>query len=204
MNNANITISDLPCDIQILIGDFLTIKDKCFLEISDSHKILNDIIYIRVVRDGSFLTDELLKKDKFSKLVELNLSNNNVITDLNHLSNTLRILNIGYESIVNDDNIKNCLLIYNIDVSNNKNITALNHLSKTLKIVNISGYYCGVNNEGIKDCLLITTINICYNQKINNLNFLSKTLKKVIKCGDCGIDNEGIKECKLINNREKI
>ena len=88
---------------------------------------------------------------KGMNLIELNITNNMYITDLNHLTK-LRKLTICY-SQVGDLGIKNLSKLLELNASHNPNVTDINHMSKLKKLVACGN--CGVTNAGIKNVDLV-------------------------------------------------
>lgn len=129
------------------------------------------------------------------KLKILRINNNQIINNVNFLSDSL--VELECENTKIDQNgIKDLKYIQKLNIKNNIHITDINHLASTLTHLNCSGT-CGVNQEGIEKLNNIKEITLCGNNKINSLNHLSGTLIKI----DCKCS----KKCtdKIINKLER-
>ena len=80
----------------------------------------------------------------------------------------MEIIDISWSSGVDDNGIKDCLKLFDINAYYNPKITGLNKFFQTLEIINISGF-CGVDDNGIKDCLKLININADNNPKIKKV-----------------------------------
>jgi hypothetical protein len=76
-------------NVKDVIGDFLCNKSKCRFHstIDNKSSIMLDLKYLTNIKivdknEGKFLTDKILLKPKFLKLVKLNAKNNPKITNL--------------------------------------------------------------------------------------------------------------------------
>ena len=190
----------LPDDILNYLNDFIDIKSKVNLFYSkNNNQGLIEMCYIKkITKSYEYLTDKILQQNIFNQLIEINVRNNRKVTDLNRFSQTLQIINIGYNCGVDDNGIKDCLKLINIKAYFNQLITNLNKFYQKLEIIDI-GWYCGVGDSGIKDCLKLIEIKAHRNQKIKDLNNFYQTLEIIDVSYNCGVDDNGIKDClKLI------
>ena len=114
----------LPDDILNYLNDFLNIKEKFSLFYSkNNNQELIKVCYIkRIIKKYQHLTDKILQQDIFEQLIEINVYNNNKIKDLNKFHKTLKIINISWNCGVDDNGIKDCLKLIEINPFNNPKI----------------------------------------------------------------------------------
>ena len=82
------------------------------------------------------------------------------ITDVNHMKETLKILDCGWICGVDQNGISQLNLI-ELYANSNKRIYDVNHMKKTLKILDCS-WDCGIDQNGISE---LNSIELC---TINN------------------------------------
>lgn len=135
------------------------------------------------------LNDDILKQHIYRNLLLLDLTNNQKVTDIRHLTK----LNLLNTKTLDQTNINNMSLI-NLSAAGNKLITDVSHMKKTLKALDCYGN-CGITY--IND-LKLTNLDVSGNSKIIDISNMIDTLK-VLKCGyaDGGLDNEGYIKCNI-------
>ena len=108
---------NLPDDILNYLNDFLNIKSKVVLFYSkNNNQELIKICYIKqITKSYQYLTDKILQQSIFDQLIKINAFDNREIRNLNRFYQTLEIINIGWNCGVNDNGIKNCLKLININ-----------------------------------------------------------------------------------------
>ena len=144
-------LTNLPYDIINELSFYINNNSKIKLEkISKSLKDLTYFYYI-VIKNYN-LTDNILKQNKFSKLIKLNVENNKNITTCEPFKDTLIELNAsGYNCGINDNGLKKCHKIQILYANNNNKITTCEPFKNTL-IKLYAFCYCGINDEGLKNC----------------------------------------------------
>lgn len=142
-------------------------------------------------------------------LVELKISKNNIISDLNHLTN-LRILDISNSHKITNDGIKSLTKLTELDISGNMNyVTDITHLTNLTTLymsgnANITHIHnltklrklsirgdCKINDIEIKSLTNLTEFNASDNNKITDVNHLVN-LEELNAQYNCGIADEGI------------
>jgi hypothetical protein len=122
------------------IHDFYNIRKK-YLNLLDD-KILLNYPFIKYLNASGYyckISDEGIKQLNLKKL---NVCDNQKITNINHMGNTLIELNASFLCIINNESIKN-LHLRKLNACNNKNITSVNHMKETLTELNASEN-CGI------------------------------------------------------------
>ena len=143
------------------------------------------------------LTTEILKYSIFSHVIELNVGNNNKITNVSFMT-SLKKLNawvnceIGQKSIIGLNKFK-------LVAGYNNKITNVSFMA-SLKILNAWGD-CGIGQNGIIGLNLVE-LDVGGNNKITNVSFMT-SLKKLDAGGDGGIDQNGIIGLNLVQLVEK-
>ena len=104
-------LEKLPFDLQNLLSEYLTNKDKINLEITT--KVggkFEELTYIYTFVDSykNILTQQILEENKFKKLIELNVRYNPAVINVNHLKNTLKTLNISSYCGVDQKGFEEC------------------------------------------------------------------------------------------------
>ena len=135
-------------------------------------------------------TDTILLAYPFIRY--LYAARNQMITNVNHLTNLQILRAWGTSCGISDNGIKNIDLIF-LDVDDNPKITNVNHLTNLQKLW-AGGTDCGIDDNGIKNLNLIE-LHADNNPKITNVNHLTN-LQKLWATGYCGIDDTGIKDLK--------
>src|SRR5579872_383532 len=119
---------------------------------------ITDLYYIDNIYK-MVLNDNIIKNYKNIKYIEVN----NKITNVNHCVNLEKLDAYGNCGI-NDNGIKDCINIKELDVSNNNKITNVNHCVNLEKLYAYDN--CGINDYGIKDCINIKELHVYGNNKI--------------------------------------
>lgn len=151
-------------------------------------------------------------------LVELKIPKNNIISDLNHLTN-LHTLDISNSHKITNDGIKSLIHLTELDISGNMNyVTNITHLTNLTTLymscnANITHIHnltklrnlsirgdCKINNMEIKSLTNLVKLNASYNNKITDVNHLVN-LKELNAQYNCGITDAGIS---LLTNLTKI
>ena len=133
----------------------------------------------------------------FRNLKILDCSNNNMITNICHLADTLRELSCWDTCGIDQSQIYALKYLKILHCDDNQHIKDVNHLADTLEILNCYGK-CGIDQSGMCDlkCLRIL---ICENNKrINDVNHLANTLKILNCSGKSGIDQVGISRLRCL------
>lgn len=117
-----------------MISDILQrIVDVCYLDsqinLLKINKSTNNNTYIFKLTVPPAASQRTILQHKFSKLKVLDCSKNNIITDVNHLSGTLRELYCGYRSSIDQNGISELKELEYLNCSFNKNITSINHVN---------------------------------------------------------------------------
>ena len=107
------------------------------------------------------LTDKILKS--YLRVIKLNASHNNKITNVNHLIN-LRILHVRGNCGIGDDGLNRLTNLTELDAGNNNEITNVNHLIN-LRIL-YSRANCGIGNDGLSRLTNLTELYTDGNNKI--------------------------------------
>jgi len=91
---------------------------------------------------------------KLKYIEKLHCSDNCKIDNVNHLKNTLKILNCSYTCGIDQNGISELQYIEEIYCSNNNKINNVNHLKNTLKILHCS-HICGIDQNGMRSNLAL-------------------------------------------------
>jgi len=121
---------------------------------------------------------------------ELNLSNNRLITKIDHMGNLTALYATG-DSAINDDSLNHMNLI-ELGLNGNIHVTKLSHMSK-LESLSISGI-CGVNNQELEK-LNLTKLNIKDNSSISNISSSNNLLE--LTCSRKYITYEELEKLKI-------
>ena len=103
-------------------------------------------------------------------LVDLNVSYNHAITDLNHLSQLRSLSAIG--TCIDQTAISNLYNLIRLDVSYNSLVYDINHM-KQLRALTAYGWCCALSHDGIRELRELTHISFFYNDLIKDLSQLS-------------------------------
>ena len=192
-------INILPYDILNELSYYFNNNSKIKLE--KSSKYLEELIYIYIIDNNSKkLNDNILKQNKFKKLIILNARNNKNITTCEPFKDTLIKLYTSYGCGINNNGLKNCNKIQILDARFNEKITTCEPFKDTLIELNANGR-CGINDNGLKNCNKIQILNASNNGNITICEPFKDTLIELNASWQCGINDEGLQNC---NNLKKI
>lgn len=182
--DENITKFNHFINLKILdVGYFNNVFDydikKCVnLQILNVANNINikDIGYFKYLKILDISNNCCIDNISFEKIIspieQLNLENNGEITNVNHLWETLKILNIRCNNVMTTKGFENCIFIEDLNISNNIIITNIEFLSN-LKKLNISGIYSIFDNINLKNINPNILELIAFNNKnIINVNHL--------------------------------
>ena len=136
--------------INQIIYDYLNWKEQLHYNLLNKVFSLLDvkIIWTYSVIRKIITNDTLLKYSKCEKLYMLS-SNNNEITDINHIKNLSELRFTPHITLrIGDNGIKNLFNLTILKIRGNTNITNINHLTKLVEL-NASNE-CSITNDGIK------------------------------------------------------
>ena len=137
------------------------------------------------------LNQQIIEQNKYKYVERLNAFDNEKIYNVNHMKETLKILNCGYNCGIDQNGISKLNLI-ELCVIDNKKIKNVNHMKKTLNIL-YCGWNSGIDQNGISQLNLIE-LYARSNKKIKNVNHMKNTLE-ILCCKNSGVDQNGV--CKL-------
>jgi len=141
---------------------------------------------------------------QLKKVKSLVCSNNGKIVDVNHLTDTLEILDISFKDFhfyggqygVTQNGISQLKKVISLNCTNNERINDVGHLSETLEILHCNGHGSAINQNGIMKLRKIKVLHCEYNPNINNVNHLAETLEELYCHGyTCAISQFGISLC---------
>ena len=188
---------DTSFDIKnILCSYFYNLRDT--INLYNLNKDHQDNIIIRNLYSVEYriykLNQKIIEQNKYKYVERLNVFGNEKIKNVNHMKNTLKILNCSYSGI--DQKGISQLNLIKLSVFENKKIKNVNHMKKTLKILKC-GSDSAIDQDSIVELNLIE-LDATGNEKIKNVNHMKKTLK-ILECGyNSGIGQHGISELNLI------
>lgn len=135
-----------------------------------------------------------------TKIRKLNIYNNNLINDINHMIN-LKELICGSECGVCQNGFSNLMQLEKLDASSNTKIYDVNHLKDSLIELNC-GFDCGIDQKGISELKKLKKLITYFNNKITDVNHLKYTLQ-YLNCDsmpnmNSGINSNGIKNLNLL------
>jgi hypothetical protein len=188
--NENCYDSKLYNDIYFVIYAYLRFVDKIIFRRVCKHfrSFKLTTFYNIEKRYRSRLTNDILKQYKDIK--QLDLRDNQLVTDLNYLTN-LKKLNIKCNHVIHNEGIKELNL--EVLIARGSNITKFNHMTN-LKKLDI-GCCFEVKTDDINK-LNLEILFIAHNHNITDVNFMI-SLKKLCASGDCGVNDNGIKNLNL-------
>lgn len=174
----NLFITDM-LNTKKTLSDYM-LKSHIFDKIS---KLCIDYKPVDVLRFKNTLT--VLNCDQFTGIKQKHINElrltelyatceNDKITNLNHMKDTLKILHCGcmFNSI-SQQGISELRLV-EFNTNNNHRITNVNHMRDTLKVLHCM-YGSGIDQNGIYD-LSLTHIYYGGNKKITDISFMKDTL----------------------------
>ena len=186
---------DTLFDIKNIICRFLyNLKDT--INLYNLNKDHQENIIITNLYDISYeyknkLSQQIIEQNKNKYVEKLYALDNKKIKNVNHIKNTLKILNCSHASKIDQNSISELNLI-ELNTTNNKKIENVNHMKNTLKILHCN-HDSEIDQKGIAELNLIE-LRSTGNEKIKNVNHMEKTLK-ILDCGyKCGIDQNGISD----------
>ena len=136
------------------------------------------------------LTQKIIEQKKFNKLQILDACYNKYITNINHLTNTLVVLDCSSCSYgINQEGISNLKKLKILNVSYNPHITNIDHLADTLVELECKGDTCGINQKSISKLKKLKVLKAGDNKKITNVNHLADTLIE-LECYDDDADDD--------------
>lgn len=103
------------------------------------------------------LTNDILKQKKFRNLKYLNISNNQNVTEIDHLIRLEILIARGMKCVLNQSSIQNLNLV-ELDVHNNLRITDLNHMTRLEKLdisqkhLELDQINLHCHHRGCRDC----------------------------------------------------
>ena len=181
----------------IICSYFYDLKDTINLYNLDKNHQDNIIIinlYDIELKYRHRLNQQIIEQNKYRYVTKLDVCDNRQIKNVNHMKNTLKKLNCGWNCGIDQNGISqlNLIELYTFD---NKKIKNVNHMKETLKILDCGGD-SGIDQNGISELNLIE-LHTNNNKKIKNVNHMKQTLK-ILYCGcESGIDQQSIYELKL-------
>lgn len=195
-------------DLINIVCSFLQIRDQ--LNICIINKDTYDCVKIqKLVFDKNYiLTESILKQNKFSDLIILDLSYNTKIKDINHLI-YLEELNSS-RSVLPDSGISELKFIKKLNVENNKFVKCIEHFTNLTEL-NCGGC-CMVSEKNInemKSLKYLKVLKISNNRKIKNIDSLINLIELDCSWVNNEMANENLKNLttlKKINirNNNKI
>jgi len=106
--------------------------------------------------------------------------------------NNLTRINIDY---MNDETLRYCNVLEDLNACNNEKITTCAPFSKTLKKLN-AYYRCGINDNELSSCINLEWLDASNNIKITTCKPFAKTLRILYADGSmCGITDDGLRSC---------
>ena len=182
-------------------------------------KYIYDNTYIYSLVTTIFMDQCILEQNKFSRLERIDCYGNSRITSMNHLANSLRVLDIGGEKCgVAQNGISELKVLRELLCDNNSNVYDVNHMSGTLEKLYCCGT-SGITENGISN-LKIKVLACSDNEKIKNVkgkkiffpfnprplrwsrvNYLGNTLEELycsVWYKENGVTQEGISELKKL------
>ena len=185
----------LCLDVVQIICDFCDLKTQINL-INTCKEYEENLQIIKLTcTDGinQQVTQEILQQKKFSQLRYLNASNNMKITNVNHLKNTLILLNCSGNCEIAQEGINELRKLQILNACDNQKITNVNHLKDTLIELDCCGNICGIYQKGINELRKLQKLKASCNEKITNVNHLKDTLIEL----DCNFRNLLIPCCRI-------
>lgn len=122
----------------------------------------------------------------------INLSYNQYITNLNHITDLQLLVACGNCGI-HDQGIKDLINLEIVNVSNNNKITKICYPDK-LKVL-IARFESGINDESIQG-MNLEALDVSHNNKVSQIGHMQK-LRSLSAAGNCGINDDSIKTCDL-------
>ena len=142
---------------------------------------------------STYIEQNLLDKCIF--IINLNICDNDKITNINHLK-LLKTLDIsGLRNTVNQNGISELLFVKNLKCYSNDKIANVNHL-QLLETLCISHQSC--NQYGISKLLFVKKLIAWKNQDISDLNHLQ--LLETLDIDDCCVKQCGISQLKFVKH----
>lgn len=193
--NYIIMILDITNNIKNFMFDVRDVLNICII-----NKYTDEHIYIENLYDLDYyglnkLTQSVIEQKKYSKLKKLYIYNNRKINNLNHLKNSLRVLNCGVD--YNNENIFTNIKYVEDMLCTDMFTYARNYDEIKEKIYDIHNLFDSeIGQEGISELNLVE-LYCDRNMKIKNIDNMKDTLK-ILSCKEiCGINQKSISDLKL-------
>lgn len=162
------------------------------------NKYSNQNTYIYSLMCDRYMDQAILEKHIFSRLKKLNCCGCTDITSVNHLSETLEVLDCsGSQCGVNQNGISQLNKLKILFCGQNYKINNVKESCNTLTELHC-GWECGINQTGINQLHKLKKLYCNGNTKIIDVNHLKNVLEELECCWDCGIEQKGISDlCNL-------
>lgn len=188
------TIDQLPSDIIKIIHNQLDFIDQCNLRLVSAYFTMYEITnLLDNVPNVDRLTDAICQS--YPMCTKLNATNNNKITNINHLVNLTELNTFNNDKITDFTHLINLRILYYgndfeiFPIGHDDKIIDINHL-KNLRILHCVGD-CEIHNTSIVLLTNLTELNCTENPYITDINHLVNL--KILYAKDyCEISNTGI------------
>ena len=120
-------------DIVQIIVNYSILKNQIVCLQINSYTYNN--LYVYSLENIPNIDQKIIEKKMFCRLHNLNCFNNNKINNVDHLVNTLEILNCGGDCGIDQTHISKLKNIKELHCSDNNKINNVNHLANTLEIL---------------------------------------------------------------------